>query len=882
MPSFLRQSGAGLLIAIVFSGAAYIAQYLGSHYLLLWMFPGVALAAYLAGRLGAISAALALSVAAIPLEMIHGAPEHRPPLPQLALADLLFLLFSVAIGEISERWKRLVAQNARQLEQERQRYAELVHSVAGIVWEARIDNFCFTFVSEQARTLTGYNPEEWREQDFWIDHLHPEERSSVAQSCRLAANRGEAHTMQYRFRRKDGSYLLLRDFVQIVREDAKPVMLRGLMVDISAIEERRKLEDFFSGAMRSSVDEIYVLEAMTDTSGKVSDFRIFSLNERACIEAGMQREQMLGRGMGELFPAQRSAGILEQYIAAYESQTALDHECEIVAPNGAVAVYRQQLLPTDGGLILFQREISGRRMLTDAMERLNERYEAALAASQLGVWEFTDSPNGLRWEDGMYSIYGIERDGPAPPLEVWQSMVHPEDLEATDRAFLDALERGAEIETSFRIVRQSDKSMRWIRARGKAIASRNGRARRLIGTNEDITDRKLQEARLHRAERMQSLGALASGIAHDFNNILAIIAANCELCERLARDKEEARIRLAHIGEAIERGRAIVQQLIVVSGKQSAADEQIELGERVKIVTQMFREVLPRNIRVELELYDELPPILAPASRIDQMLMNLCVNARDAMTPMGGVLRLAVRRASGEELAALAGAEAAVILEVSDTGSGMDAATQSQIFEPFYSTKEPGSGAGLGLAIVAGVVEQLQGAIQVSSAPGKGSRFEVTLPAQARASAAIGDTRERAGSGENRPGADHAGQMPPPRSVLLVEDEQGFRETLATLLRLEGYEVLEAANAESARAILQEADAPPDAAICDLNMPGEAAIDLVDYLSVQMNPDQIIISSGYISPETQARLQRAGVRRLLTKPYGVAELLRALGRGVRP
>jgi two-component system cell cycle sensor histidine kinase/response regulator CckA len=399
-----------------------------------------------------------------------------------------------------------------------------------------------------------------------------------------------------------------------------------------------------------------------------------------------------------------------------------------------------------------------------------------------------------------------------------------------------------------------------IKGRLARLAPAIDRALRDVATRLDHV--RLQ-AQLHQAQKMEAIGQLAGGIAHDFNNLLTAILGYTELLtDQIGPDKPMGRD-LREIMAAGQRAAALTRQLLAFSRKQVLELAPLDLNEIVHNVGTMLRRLLGEHIAIETALADRLRAVLADAPQLEQVLVNLAVNARDAM-PQGGVLSIATRNVDLDAAyaASHAGATAGsyAMLSVSDTGTGMTREIQAKIFEPFFTTKGCGQGTGLGLAAVYGIVKQLHGYIGVASELGRGTTFQMYLPT----------TQQSA-----RAAAPHAAPRPQvgTETVLLVEDEPGVREFIRLALRRFGYAVVDAGNAEEALILLAERKGPIHLLLTDVVLPGITGRELAARVTQGHPHVPVLFMSGYTDEmrSTEGVLE-SGVQ-LLEKPFTAQALL---------
>ena len=383
----------------------------------------------------------------------------------------------------------------------------------------------------------------------------------------------------------------------------------------------------------------------------------------------------------------------------------------------------------------------------------------------------------------------------------------------------------------------------------------------------DITDRRQLEQQLQQAQKMEAVGQLAGGVAHDYNNILVAILMNLSLLRNESNLRPETAESIAELEREAKRAAALTRQLLVFSRRQAVQAVRLDFNEQLENILKMLRRLLGEHIAIDATLAPGLPPLLADPGMLDQVVMNLCVNARDAM-PSGGRLQLLTTRADFVGPApAHPEARAGDFLrfDVRDTGSGMDAATRQRIFEPFFTTKDAGHGTGLGLATVFGIVKQHKGWIEVESAPGQGSTFSVYLP-----------FAPPAVETEELPTAKPAAHTNGTETILLVEDDLVTRQTIGLTLRRDGYRVLEANTAESALEIWQQHRASISGLITDVVMPGgHNGLELAQQLHAQAPELSIIVVSGY-SDDARSTTPIVENATYLAKPFDYETLTKAL------
>ncbi|HVJ99981.1 MAG TPA: ATP-binding protein, partial [Gemmatimonadales bacterium] len=445
----------------------------------------------------------------------------------------------------------------------------------------------------------------------------------------------------------------------------------------------------------------------------------------------------------------------------------------------------------------------------------------------------------------------------------------PDDRQTFRTGWRRARELGTLWETRARLWSEQHRGYRHVVFRAVPNTAPDGTVVEWIGTITDIEDRWLAEERLRHADRMESVGRLAGGIAHEANNQMTVILGSAEFLGRSLKE-ETARIDLEHIRRAARRTASITQQLLAFSRRQVLQPHVLDLNAVVSALEPILQRALGEISQVKLRLAEDLHAIRADPGQLDQVLLNLALNARDAM-PDGGTLTVETVNATVDEGHATARAvEPAVpgeyvALVVTDTGKGMDRETMEHLFEPFFTTKSVGEGTGLGLATVYGIVKQSGGFVSVFSEPGHGTSFRLYLPV-----AAAG----RESGGWVAPGLAGGGL----ETVLVAEDEPAVRAILARALREYGYTVLEARDGAQALDLAQGAPAPPDIVVADVVMPGMAGKPLAEEVERRWPGTPVLFTSGYTGADAVGRGLLEEGREFLQKPIEPDTLARYVRR----
>jgi len=512
-------------------------------------------------------------------------------------------------------------------------------------------------------------------------------------------------------------------------------------------------------------------------------------------------------------------------------------------------------------------DIEDLKQAETALRLSEERLKLALRAAAMGIWELQFPGLTLIWAPEVREIFGVPADAPQPGFEDAARFTHPDDRSLVEGQIVLLL-AGKTILLDHRIVRP-DGTLRWIEVTGKAEFDDTGQPVRCLGVIRDVTGRHQLEEQFRQAQKMEAVGRLSGGVAHDFNNILMVITGYGDLLKDQLGTDEQLGPMTEMILKAANRAASLTHQLLAFSRKQMLAPEALELNSILADLGKMLPRLVGEDIDLKIVPGNGLGRVMADASQIQQVIMNLVVNARDAM-PDGGRLTIETANAEwdekyGREYGIEPKPGPFVLLTVADNGIGMDRETRRHIFEPFFTTKDVDKGTGLGLSIVYGVVKQSEGFIWVDSEPGEGTTFKIYLP---RIEAEEANT-----SAINVPSKSCRGS----ETVLLVEDEEGVRATISHFLRAQGYTVLDAHSPSVAIKIAQQQRDRIHLLITDIIMPEMNGRELARQLTA-IHPE---MSALYISGYTD-RAEAGGTTidsdmNFLQKPFR----LDVLGRRLR-
>jgi PAS domain S-box-containing protein len=477
-------------------------------------------------------------------------------------------------------------------------------------------------------------------------------------------------------------------------------------------------------------------------------------------------------------------------------------------------------------------DVTERRLAQKALLASEAKYRSLVEGVPVGVYRTSPDGQVLEANPALAQMLGY---GDAPS----QLKISTEDIYVdaeNRREWRELMDRNGIIRDFETPARRRDGNLVWLRDNARAVKEANSETVHYEGVLEDITERKLLEEQLRQAQKMEAVGRLAGGIAHDFNNLLTIISGYSDLLLDSSSLSDRQHAHVEEIKKAGLRAAALTRQLLAFSRRQVLAPQVLDLNGVVANMDKMLRRLIGEDVELAAILGEDLGKVKADPGQIEQVIMNLAVNARDAM-PQGG--KLTIETANVELDSTYARLHTSVnpgpyvMLAVSDTGTGMDAPTQAHIFEPFFTTKDKGKGTGLGLATVYGIVKQSGGNIWVYSEPGRGATFKIYLPRVQQPAREAGAGRAAAGSAQGH------------ETILLVEDEPALRGMVRSVLESKGYKVLEARHGEDALIVSEQHRGAINLLLTDVVMPGMSGRELAEHLVHAHREMRVLYMSGY-------------------------------------
>ena len=538
---------------------------------------------------------------------------------------------------------------------------------------------------------------------------------------------------------------------------------------------------------------------------------------------------------------------------------------------GVMALFAQHTLP-DAALAALASVADHialgieRHRSADALQTAEERMRFALESANVGIWDMDYTTGVLRWSENLEAHYGLQPGTFSGTFEAFVERIHPDDRASVLETLGKAMKAGSEFSLQNRSI-WPDGTVRWLSGVGRVLLGDHGEPVRAVGISLDNTERRTLEEQYQQAQKMEAVGRLAGGVAHDFNNLLTVILGYCELLLTDLNPDDPRQADIVEIQKAGARAGGLTRQLLAFSRKQIIEPTLLDLNQITADLQAMLGRLIGEDVKVVLALRPELARVKADRGQVEQVVMNLVVNARDAM-PKGGTLTIETANVELDEHYAKMHHDVKpgpyVVLTVTDTGTGMTPQVQARLFEPFFTTKEPGKGTGLGMATVYGIVTRCGGTVGVYSEVGKGTSFKVYFP-QADTAGMVVETPAQTVQ-------PHSGTQ----TVLVVEDEDGLRELAKRLLQRQGYTVLLAADADEALRLFEQ-NPSIDVLLTDVVMPGASGPDLTKQLVEQRPELRVIYMSGYTEDAiVQHGVLKPGIA-FLHKPF----TSETLGRKIR-
>jgi PAS domain S-box-containing protein len=566
--------------------------------------------------------------------------------------------------------------------------------------------------------------------------------------------------------------------------------------------------------------------------------------------------------------------ILEVDNQVRSSNVPIDLEYRIVRADGEARFVRSivEIFRDDQGAAAritgttqdITEQVRARELLRESEEHLTNAERLA----HVGHWQWDVRADRISGSEEMFRIFGKPQNY-TPSFEGFLQMLVPQDRERVDRAIRDSLATKMGYSLEYQILHPGG-DLRTVSCTWEVLLNEEGVPVRMFGACQDITDSRRAQQESFARQKLESVGTLASGIAHDFNNLLGGVLAQAELAQAECAAGSYPEEELKGIRNVAIRGSDIVRQLMIYAGKESEVVGLLDVSRIVTEMMELLKVSVSKRAILEADLGQDLPAVRGNVAQFRQILMNLVMNASEAIADHDGVIRVTTSRVKAGPGAPrtiperLAGGDY-LQLEVSDTGCGMSQETQARVFDPFFTTKSAGHG--LGLAVVQGIVRGLGGSIDIASDPGRGSTFQVLLPC-AETTAEV--------TNEPMSGAGESARLSQTFTVLVVEDEDAIRQAVVKMLRRMGFDVLEVANGSAAIDLLRANGDKIDAILLDMTIPGASSHEVVAEAAHARTDITVILTSAYSQEMLTPAMGASQIRGFIRKPFQFGDLVKTL------
>ncbi len=709
--------------------------------------------------------------------------------------------------------------------------------------------------------------------------IHPDDRERVRDEKTVALNGSADYSTTYRVIWPDSNVHFLADRGRVYRDDAgQPVRMIGVRWDITELKQAEEALRESQQQLANIIDFLPDATLVIDNEGKV-----IAWNKALEEMTGVKAQDVIGKGDHEyavpLYGERRpilidlvlnpGEEVEPNYHKIERKGTVLAAEAYVTGTMGGemYLLGKASVLRDSKGCVVgaieSMRDITERRRVEEALAMTEERYRSIFENAVEGIYQTTVEGRCINANPALAEILGY--DSPEELMNTISDLasqlyVNPERrTELLQR--IEEYGSVREFETQFY---RKDESIAWVALNMHAVRDKNGKVAYLEGTVQDITDSKILEAQLNQAQKLEAIGTLAGGIAHDFNNILSPIIGYSELSLNSVPENSRLHHNLEQILLSGKRAKDLVKQILTFSRKTEQEQKPVQVALLVKETLKLLRSSLPSTIEIRQALDEDAlqSTVMADPTQIHRVLMNLITNAAHAMREKGGVLSIALRNENIDSSARTEIADlepgAYLRLSISDTGHGMDETVRRRIFDPYFTTKGPSEGTGLGLAVVYGIVKKLSGGITLSSKTAEGTTFNVYLP------------RTRT---IQPPVVAGSASMPTGKGlVLLVDDEKMIVDMLKDMLESLGYEVVARYSSSDALQAFETHAESFDLVITDMTMPHMTGLDLARAILAVRADIPIILCTGFSEAIDEDRIKLYGIQGLLMKPIALHDL----------
>lgn len=739
------------------------------------------------------------------------------------------------------RSKQLVAQRTAEL----QMLFEAADSVAFISTELGTNEAIITGFSRGAENIFGYSTEEAIGQSTALFSL-PESIEDFDKVTEMVGSGNRWHAGEITLVRKSGEHFAASLTINpLYGESGKVIGTLGVAMDVT---ERRHAQNALVASQNKF--EAITNQAIEGITVADMDGNYTLVNRSFCEMMGYAREELLQMSVFDVKAKNQDHSSFERSKTTKEGDP---FQVVLERKDGTefISEVLGKVVEIDGvecvlGIV---RDITERTEAEKALRESEERLVEAQKAAKLGHYILDVTTGSWSNSVGLDKVFGIdekfERD-----LTGWLNLVHPDFQDELSVYFQDqVLGQGQKFDREYKIICHATGEEKWVHGLGNLKFDENNNPVEMFGVIQDITEKVKLEEQLRQAQKMESIGRLAGGVAHDFNNMLGVILGHAELAMDQVDPKLSLHADLEEIRSAAKRSADLTRQLLAFARKQTISPVVLDINDTVAGMLTMLRRLIGEDIDLAWQPGSGVWSIKVDPSQVDQILVNLCVNSRDAIAGIGEITIKTENKTFDEDFCAdhhgfIPGDY--VVLSVGDNGEGMDEQSLARLYEPFFTTKELGKGTGLGLAMVYGIIKQNNGFIDVYSEPSRGTLFKIYLPRQLAAPAAKVDEQPAVASARGH------------ETILLVEDESLVLDLVTRMIESLGYTVLAAATPAAAVLLAEERAADISLLCTDVVMPGMSGVDLVRSLK-QERPDlKCLFMSGYaanVLPKNEVHLE---------------------------
>jgi PAS domain S-box-containing protein len=751
-------------------------------------------------------------------------------------------------------------------------YRSLFETASDMIGSMSPDGI-FTAINPAFEAILGWAANDWIGKSFEL-LIHPNDLEATRTLVRHVVEDGVPAKALTRVVSRSGALVTLESTVTPQFLDRS---VTGLLIIARDVTERIRQEEkaqLADEALRESEERYRIVTETVSDAILALDPQSYILFTNPAVKNvfGYEPAEIIGRQVTDLMPERmrpQHSGGMKQYLLTNKKRIPWEVvELTGLHKNGRevpIEVSFAESVGKSGRLFIgIVRDISERRKAEETLKHSEEKFRTLFEESRDTI--FISSPDGtiLDLNPAGVEMFGYSDKQEILSLDIAQSLfVNPEDR----KLYRQTLESNGFVKNYELLMKRKDGRKIWVLETSSAVRDKDGRIVTYRGTNRDVTHLKLLQEQLLHSQKMETIGRLAGGVAHDFNNILMAVSGYCELLLMKMPQTEPLRSDVQEILKAQRQGASLTRQLLAFSRKQILEPKVFDLNVTVSNLENMLQRLIGEDIELTIVTSRNAAMVEADPGQIEQVIMNLAVNSRDAM-PRGGRLTIEVSDAELDEEYVREHMDAKpgphVTLSVTDTGHGMDHETLSHVFEPFFTTKEKEKGTGLGLATVYGIVTQSHGSITAYSEPGQGTMFRIYLPRVRVAGK---------GAAAEQPAGALAGGS---EIILLVDDNEIIRSALGELLKMQGYSILLAGDGKEALEVARKHAGHIDLLVTDVVMPGMSGRELAEQLATERAGIKVLYMSGY----TDDAVLRHGIldsgSAFLQKPAPMNTLLRKI------